>query len=96
MSEISKWTLFVRAFFVALIASQPAKLGGQSLSEDQLWRQAQAANNPQAYHGYLSAYPAGKYARDAIGALQTLGAVPAAPATRSISGGTSGGAGELY
>ena len=85
MAQLSKWTIFLRAFIVALIATQPTRVGGQTSAEDQAWRYALQTNTAQAYHGYLSQYPAGKYVREAIGAIQRLGALPAPPRNRSVA-----------
>lgn len=90
MANLSKWTIFFRAFIIALIAAQPARVGSQTSSEEQAWRKAQEANTAQAYHGFLSRYPAGKFVRDAIGALQSIGAVPSSPLTRNLGQTGSG------
>lgn len=95
MAKISKWTIFLRAFLLSLIIAQPARMGSAQSSEDQAWRSAVESNTPQSYHDYLSAYPAGQYVRDAIIALQQLGAIQGGTPTRGITGGASS-AGGLY
>jgi len=96
MAKISKWVIFARAFLITLIASQPAQVGGSEASEDQAWRAATQSNSVQAYHAYLSVYPAGAYVRDAIVALQNLGAIQGGVPTRGLAGGTQNVGGSLY
>ena len=74
---------------------QPAKMGSAQSSEEQSWQEALEANTPDAYHGYLSAYPAGEYVRDAVEALRKLGGGTRAIGNTGSSGG-SGSSGGLY
>lgn len=75
MAKISKWALFVRAFFIALIASSPSRVSGQDAAEEAAWQAALNQNTPNAYHRYISLYPTGEFILDAIGALDRLGAI---------------------
>ncbi|MEL7151407.1 MAG: hypothetical protein AAGK71_11755 [Pseudomonadota bacterium] len=96
--KFSKWAIFLRAFFVSLLAMQPAKMGSAQSSEDQAWNSAVQSNTEQAYHDYLSQYPAGAYVRDAILALQRLGAIRGGVPTRGLKGepSTASSGGSLY
>lgn len=96
--EISKWAIFLRAFLISLIAAQPAKMGNAQSGEEQAWRSAVQANTEQSYHDYLARYPAGSYVRDAIVALQRLGAIRGGVPTRGLRGETTStrGSGSLY
>lgn len=97
--KISNWAIFVRAFFISLLAAQPAKMGSAQSSEDQAWSSAVQTNTEQAYHDYLAQYPAGAYVRDAIVALQNLGAIRGGVPTRGLKGETasaSSSGGSLY
>lgn len=91
--KLSAWAIFTRAFLISLFATQPAKMGIAQSGEDAVWRSAVAANTPQAYHDYLSQYPAGQHVSDAIVALQGLGAIAGGAPTRGLRGesGTAGG-----
>lgn len=94
--KISRWTIFLRAFLVSLLASQPAKMGSAQSNEDQAWRSAVEGNTAQSYHDYLSAYPAGEHVRDAIIALQKLGAIRGGVPTRGLKGEGTSSSGSLY
>ena len=74
MAKLSKWAIFMRAFIVALIASQPGRVDAQSRAEQSAWDQAQQQNTAQAYFRYLSLYPGGEFVSDALSALDRLGA----------------------
>lgn len=101
MARLSRWTIFMRVFLVTLIVGQPARVGGQSSSEDEAWQRAQSANTAQAYYGFLGEYPSGLYMQDAVRALRRLGALQEAQPGRQIprldgaarSVATTGGAG---
>ncbi len=100
--KYSKWVVFLRAFLISLIAAQPAKIGHAQSSEFRAWRFAVEQNREQAYHDYLSSFPAGTYVRDAIVALQRFGGIKGGPATRDIGGAnrargtSSGSSGDLH
>ncbi len=84
--KLSTWAIFLRAFFVSLLAMQPAKMGSAQSSEEQAWSSAMQSNTEQSYHDYLSQYPAGAHVRDAIVALQRLGAIRGGVPTRGLKG----------
>lgn len=94
--KLSAWAIFTRAFLLSLFAAQPAKMGIAQSGEDALWRSAVAANTAQAYHDYLSQYPAGQHVGDAIVALQGLGAIQGGVPTRGLRGETDDTGGGLY
>ncbi len=94
--KISRWAIFLRAFLISLLAAHPAKMGTAQSGEDQAWRSAVEANTAQSYHDYLSAYPAGDHVREAIIALQNLGAIRGGVPTRGLRGEGSGSEGGLY
>lgn len=75
MAKLTRLSLFVKVFLVALIASNPSRSVGQSASEEAEWQRALEANTAQAYHRYLSLFPAGEFVTDAIDALDRLGAI---------------------
>lgn len=92
MAKVSKWALFVRAFFIALIASSASRVGGQDAAEENAWKDALANNTPQAYHRYMSLYPGGEFVLDAITALDRLGAIDnPVRGIEGIGGGSSTG-----
>ena len=92
MAKLSRWTIFVRAFLLALVATHAGRSSGSSHTDETAWRGALQANTPQAYFEYLSLYPAGAHIRDALERLRRLGALNAAPSTRAIESlGTSRG-----
>lgn len=91
MATISKWALFVRAFFITLIASSPSRVGSQDASEQAAWEQALSENSASAFHRYMSQYPSGAFVLDAITALDRLGAIDnPTRGIESIGGGSTG------
>ena len=85
MAALSKWTIFIRAFLLALLAGQPARVGSQTPAEEEAWRDAQSANTPQAYLQYLSEFPASPRVQEAIEALRRTGALGSAGAARGVA-----------
>lgn len=84
MAKLSKWSIFLRGFLLALFAAQPTKVMPDGHTDDEAWRNAREANTPEAYFEYLSKYPAGANVQDAVEELRRSGAIDNPPAARSI------------
>ncbi len=106
MAAISRFALFWKMFFVALISGSAATAASQE--EVAAWNAAVSANTSDAYYLYLSLYPAGDYVDEALAALGTIGTTgaprqvevpsqptrPKPPATAKP--GTGNGTGGMY
>lgn len=87
MAAVSRFALFWKMFFVALISGSAATAASQE--EIAAWNAAVSANTSEAYYLYLSLYPAGDYVDAALAALGEIGMtgaprqveVPSQPAT---------------
>lgn len=86
MANLTRFTLFWRAFFVTLLfGGLPAAADPE---EDAAWAEARAAGTVEALYLYLGRYPAGTYVEEALRALSELGATPPVPpraAPRSLA-----------
>ncbi len=71
MAAVSRFALFWKMFFVALISGSAASAASQE--EIAAWNAAVSANTPEAYYLYLSLYPAGEYVDAALSALGQVG-----------------------
>jgi hypothetical protein len=87
LAKVTKWTLFLRAFFLTLIASSPSRVGSQDAAEQAAWQEAMEQNSAAAYHRYMSLFPAGDFVPDAISALDRLGAINSPSRNVGILGG---------
>ena len=81
--KISAWTMFVRAFLVALFAGTPASQAQQSgVSDDAAWSYAVTIGTAAAVREYLRNFPTGVHIEEAVrlllsfGELSTTGTLP--------------------
>ena len=84
MAKLSRWAIFLRAFFVTLVVGQPGRVGSADQAEVNLWQSASSAGTISAYYDYLRKYPAGEYVEQALAELIRLGALEGSSAPRSL------------
>lgn len=84
VAKLSRWTIFLRAFFVTLIVGQPGRVGSADQAEINDWQSASSAGTISAYYDYLRKYPAGEYVERALSELIRLGALEGTSTPRSI------------
>ncbi len=84
MAKLSRWAIFLRAFFVTLIIGQPGRVGSADQAEMRDWQSAQSAGTISAYYDYLRKHPAGEYVEQALAELIRLGALENSSTPRSI------------
>lgn len=84
MAKLSRWTIFLRAFFVTLIVGQPGRVGSADQAEINDWQSASSAGTISAYYDYLRKYPAGEYVERALSELIRLGALEGTSKPRSL------------
>lgn len=73
MAQLSKWTIFLRAFLVVFLSASSARVVTADDGESAAWAEAQRLCNADAFFTYLSRYPAGEHVGQALSALSELG-----------------------
>lgn len=82
MAKVTRWAMFLRAFFSVLLAGS-AGVRGASADEAADWAQAQQLRTADAYFQYLRRNPAGQHIDEAVQALNALGALGSPNSDRS-------------
>ena len=75
MAKVTKWMIFVRVFLAAAIAGAPTRLAQADDVERAAWQAALTANTQSAIYDFLRQYPQGEFLDEAIGVLDTMGAL---------------------
>ncbi len=84
MAALSRWTMFVRVFLVTLLVGTGGRSVADNVGERDAWKTANTIGTVAAFYAFLSRYPAGSYADDAVEKLVALGAMKSTKATRQL------------
>ena len=84
MATLSKWAIFVRVFLITFLLGQGTRGAMAEGGERAAWDAANCIGTAAAYYAFLSRYPAGAYADEAVARLVELGATRSKQATRNL------------